>query len=126
MRGVVTPIADVPAGSRVVMARRLGREPVRHTVLVPAGGVVMQDFVLPENPIRLSDVVVTATRDEEKKSDIAANIGVVGEADIQTARPHHSAEIVNRIPGVLNIGIPRRREQVVLRLPITTARCTAT
>jgi len=57
-------IADVPAGSKVVLARRMGREPIRHTVLVPAGGVVTQDFVLPENPIRLSDVVVTATHND--------------------------------------------------------------
>jgi hypothetical protein len=43
---------------------------------------------------------------------------VVGAADIQTARPHHSAEIVNRIPGVLNIDLGGEGSTVALRLPI--------
>lgn len=108
----------VPAGPVVVLARRLGREPFHTSVVVAEGAVVVQDISLAESPIRLSEVVVTATRDEEQKSKIAANIGVVGRADIQQARPHHSAEIVNRIPGVLNIDLGGEGSTVALRLPI--------
>ena len=111
-------IANVPAGPQTVLARRLGREPGRQSVTVPAGGDATQDFALRENPVQLADVVVTATRDEEKKNEVPANIGVVGQADIMAARPHHSAEIVNRVPGVLNINLGGEGSVVALRLPI--------
>jgi outer membrane receptor protein involved in Fe transport len=87
-------------------------------VIIPAGGAATQDFTLRENPIRLSDLVVTATRDEERNVKIPANIGVVGQADIMATRPHHSAEIVNRVPGVLNINLGGEGSVVALRLPI--------
>ena len=111
-------IDDVPAGDAVLLARRLGREPVRRTIQVAESSVRTEDFALSESAIRLSEVVVTATRDEERKANVAANVGVVGQADIQQSRPHHSAEIVNRIPGVLNIDLGGEGSTVAMRLPI--------
>jgi len=111
-------IADVPAGNRVVVARHLGNDQGRQTVIVRFGTVATADFALTETAIGLSELVVTATRDEERKADIPATIGVVSGADIQKSRPHHSAEIVNRVPGVLNIDLGGEGSTVAMRLPI--------
>jgi iron complex outermembrane recepter protein len=111
-------LSDVPSGNRILLVRRLGYEAVRQAVRVPEGGVVTQNLALTENPIRMSDVVVTATREEARRTDVPANIGVVGQTDIEQSRPHHSAEIVNRIPGVLNIDLGGEGSTVALRLPI--------
>jgi outer membrane receptor protein involved in Fe transport len=109
---------DLPAGSYVVLARAIGRVPVRQTVVVSAGETTRLDLALANDPLRLTDVVVTASRDEEKGTDIPANIGVVGGHDIELTRPHHSAEIVNRVPGVLNINLGGEGSTVAMRLPI--------
>ncbi|HEY7192801.1 MAG TPA: TonB-dependent receptor [Gemmatimonadales bacterium] len=111
-------IDAVPAGERVLLVRRLGREPIRRHVTVAENGVLTEDFALSESAIRLTEVVVTATRDEERKTNVAANVGVVGGGDIQLSRPHHSAEIVNRVPGVLNIDLGGEGSTVAMRLPI--------
>lgn len=111
-------ITDVPAGSITVQARRVGREPSSQTAIVSATGITTLDFALTESAIGLSAVVVTATREEQRKTETPANIGVVGGEDIQTSRPHHSAEIVNRVPGVLNIDLGGEGSTVAMRLPI--------
>ncbi len=109
---------NVPAGRQTVTARGLGRDLRRQSATVNAGAAVVQDFVLTESPIQLSAVVVTASRETEKKTEVAANIGVVGGEDIRLARPHHSAEIVNRVPGVLNIDLGGEGSTVAMRLPV--------
>jgi iron complex outermembrane receptor protein len=123
-RGAVTDakgqyrIDGVPSGAVVVIARIIGRDPGRATVIVPPDANVSQDFALTQTAVRVGDVVVTASRDIQTKTEIPANIGVVGGADIQLARPHHSAEIVNRVPGVLNIDLGGEGSTVAMRLPI--------
>ncbi len=111
-------LTGVPAGRQTIVADGLGRVAKQTAVSVSAGDTAVQDFALVESAIQLSQVTVTATREAERTSNVAANIGVVGQKDIELARPHHSAEIVNRIPGVLNIDLGGEGSTVAMRLPI--------
>jgi TonB-linked SusC/RagA family outer membrane protein len=54
-------IANVPAGQRIVRARRIGFAPLDRTVTVAAGQTVTADFSLSTSATQLSDVVVTGT-----------------------------------------------------------------
>jgi outer membrane receptor protein involved in Fe transport len=111
-------LVGVPAGERTIRAELLGRMALARTVTVVAGAAAQVDLALADDPLNLPAMVVTATRDAAGRTEVPANIGVVGGADIRAARPHHSAEIVNRIPGVLNVDLGGEGSTVALRLPI--------
>ncbi len=116
--GGVFRLRGVPAGQHTLRAGLIGRRTLEREVSVQSGGVTSVTIQLVDDPLQMAEVVVTATRDAAQRTDVAANIGVVGGGDIRAARPHHSAEIVNRVPGVLNISLGGEGSTVAMRLPI--------
>ena len=113
-------IANVPAGVHVLVARRLGLDALRHTVTVPAGGTATVRLSMSENVMQLGDVVVTASRENERRVEIPMAIGVIGGEEIRQVRPAHPSEIMNRIAGVWVNVTGGEGHMTAIRQPITT------
>lgn len=108
----------VPSGTRVVMLSGIRRQPERRTVTVPVDGVVTLDLALRELPIAMTDLVITATREEEKRSEVAATVDVVDRTSIDQTRPHHPAELMSQVPGALVVNLGGEGNTMALRQPI--------
>ncbi len=110
----------VPAGPASLLARRLGYQPARWTVTVAAGGTVRADVVLSAAALRMADIVVSASREEEKKVDIPAAIAVVPGALLRATQPAHPQEIMNRVAGVYVPVTGGEGHMMAIRQPMTT------
>jgi outer membrane receptor protein involved in Fe transport len=72
-------------------------------------------------PVQLEDVVVSGTREAERKSETAATIGVIKGEDIRNAKATHPTEIMGRVPGVWVNITGGEGHQTAIRQPLTTA-----
>lgn len=113
-------ITGVPTGQQVVLARRLGHEPQRQTVSVTAGAVAPADFSLAEAALQLSDIVVSATREQERRVEIPVTIGVVDGGALRATRPAHPSEIMNKVAGVWVNVTGGEGHMAAIRQPMTT------
>lgn len=111
-------LPGVPPGARAVVAQRLGYVRRRVTVVVTADSAAVLDLALAEAAVTLADVVVTASREEQPTAEVPANVGVVSGTEIMSSRPHHPAEIVDRVPGALVIDLGGEGNVVALRQTI--------
>jgi len=50
--------------------------------------------------VELEEVVVTGTREKAKLKEVPASIGVVNKEEMKAVKPRHTADVLNRIPGV--------------------------
>ena len=93
-------IRDVPAGSRVVLARGIGFGSVTKPVTVVAGQVASVDFSLTTTPIQLSPIVTTGYGQQEQRSVTGAIGSVQAEKlkDIPTSDPMKALQ--GRVAGV--------------------------
>lgn len=112
-------IRNVPAGPHTLTVRALGRQPAERQILVVAGQVARIEIELAEAPLLLPDVVVSANREEVRRAEVPSNVGVVTGEEIRQAKPHHPAEIVGRVPGVLVVDLGGEGHTVAMRQPIT-------
>ena len=113
-------IANVPAGPAVLLTRFLGRAPQQISVTVPVDGVAEANFTLTAAALRLSDVVVTASREQEKRVAIPVAIGVVDGGTLRATDPNHPSEVMNRIAGVYVRITNGEGHMTSIRQPITT------
>lgn len=72
-------------------------------------------------PVQLEDVVVSGTREAERKSETAATIGVIKGEAIRKAKATHPTEIMGRVPGVWVNITGGEGHQTAIRQPLTTA-----
>jgi len=72
-------------------------------------------------PVQLEDVVVSGTREAERKSETAATIDVIKGEAIRNAKATHPTEIMGRIPGVWVNITGGEGHQTSIRQPLTTA-----
>lgn len=87
--------------SRSVFHRgRLGRA-VCVLILVPFLAAAAASIVAAEEPRRLEEITVTGTREGELKSETPASVSVISGETIDSTRPAHPAEIMNRVPGAV-------------------------
>ena len=95
-------IAGVPAGSQVLVARRIGYNAQRQPVNVTAGGEVTADLLLQSSPIALDQVVVTGTAGAQERRSVGNAITSIAAADelTKSAAPNLSSLIGARAPGV--------------------------
>lgn len=77
--------------------------------------------VATEGAAVLEDVVVSGTREAERKSETAATIGVIKGAEIRDAKATHPTEIMGRVPGVWVNITGGEGHQTAIRQPLTTA-----
>jgi len=93
-------IADVPAGQRVLVAEYLGRRTARLPLSITPGGPTDVTVTMAMEALVISELVVTATRENQAISETPATIGVVQSSDLRQARPTHPSEIMGKVPGV--------------------------
>lgn len=68
----------------------------------------------------LPDVVVTATREEEKRRDVPMSIGKIKRDSIKDTKPIHPSELMNQTPGVFVNTTSGEGHATMIRHPITT------
>ncbi|HTO74163.1 MAG TPA: TonB-dependent receptor [Gemmatimonadales bacterium] len=111
-------LTAVPVGQRVVLVRGVRHKPERRLVTVKAGETTRLDLVLAEQVVQLDEVVVTASREAEDKSEIPATVTALGRETIDQTRPHHPAELMNQVPGALVVDLGGEGNTMALRQPI--------
>ena len=95
-------IAAVAAGSRTLVARRLGYAPQRHTVTVGTEGELTVDFALRATVTSLSEVIVTGTAGGQERREIGNAVGDVNAPDelSKSQAPDLAGLLNSRVPGV--------------------------
>jgi len=113
-------ITGVPAGRVEIAAEYVGRRLDRRTVEVPAGGMARVTIVLDIQPIAAEELVVTVSREAERRAETPATVGVITDATIQEVKPSHPSQIMNRIAGVWVNVTGGEGHMASIRHPITT------
>ena len=112
-------ITGAPAGSRVLVTRRLGYAPARAVVTVPASGDVSQSFALDKVATTLNDVVVTALGETAARRGLGTSQQTVsGTAIAETQRENFVNGLQGRVAGV-NVtstsGVPGASSSITIR-----------
>jgi TonB-linked SusC/RagA family outer membrane protein len=96
-------IANVPAGTHSVSARRLGYSQLRRSVTVTAGQEATADFALQQTVTSLDEVVVTGTAGGEQLRSIGNSVSTIDAAVVlqQSAAPNLGSLLAARAPGVV-------------------------
>ncbi len=94
-------IIDVPAGTAVVRALRIGYSSTAQNVSVTAGGSTTADFALSTAAISLDRVLVTATGSEQRRVEVGNAVSNISVVDVQKAAVNNGASLLQgRAPGV--------------------------
>ncbi|PYP41844.1 MAG: hypothetical protein DMD43_05000 [Gemmatimonadetes bacterium] len=96
-------IAGVPAGSQVLVARRIGYTSERQTVTVADNQQATADFRLEAAAYSLEQVVVTGTAGGEQRRSLGNSVAVIDAPDAlaQSAAPNLGALLNARAPGTI-------------------------
>jgi TonB-dependent SusC/RagA subfamily outer membrane receptor len=96
-------LTGVPAGSHVVIVRRLGYAAGRQTVTVTDDQSVTADFTLQAAAISLDQVVVTGTAGGEQRRSIGNAVSTINATEEleKSAAPNLSSLLAARAPGVV-------------------------
>ncbi len=125
-RGAVTDdkgrftITAAPEGPLMLVAQRAGLSLVRTPVDVPASASVEANFTMAEEARVLSGMVVSATRETQRRTEASATIDVLTGSDVRLARAAHPAELLKRVPGVYTSQLSGEGHSMAIRQPITT------
>jgi outer membrane receptor for ferrienterochelin and colicins len=93
-------IANVPAGTYTVEARRVGYAPTRREVIVGAGAAATVDISMGELPTQLETVITGVSRVPEKVIDAPASVSVVSAEEINERPALTVADHVAALPGI--------------------------
>ena len=113
-------LTGIPAGERTVVAEHIGHATTRSSVVVRAGEPAVATLTMAVSAIPVSDIVVTASREAQRRAETPAAIGVVEGATLRARRPNHPAEVMNSIPGVMVRVTNGEGHMTAIRHPITT------
>jgi iron complex outermembrane recepter protein len=113
-------ITGVPAGQQTLILRRLGLEVRRHPVQIAEGAPLVVHLVMKESIQMLSDVLVSATRERERRVEVPMAIGVIDATELRATRPAHPSEIMNKVAGVWVNVTGGEGHMTAIRQPITT------
>lgn len=97
-------ITEVPVGSAVVVARYVGRAPVRLTVTVPAGGIVHADVAL--GAVQIGTVVVSATRSTTTLERMPLHATVIAASDLHKSPAQTLDQLLRGVSGMNISGAP--------------------
>ncbi len=126
-RGAITDaggrfrIASVPSGQRRLVSQRIGFASDTLTVSVADSATVTADFQLREAASVIAPVVVSATRELQRRSEGSVTIDALGGQDVRDTRAAHPAEIMNRLAGVHVSQLSGEGHSMAIRQPITTS-----
>ncbi len=113
-------IDGVPTGAQTIVARRLGLDSLVEQVEVSDGASTSVDLVLRESATVLEPVVVSATREAERRSESSVTIDVLDADQIRDSHASHPAQILDRLPGVHVSELSGEGHSMAIRQPITT------
>ncbi|HEX6940208.1 MAG TPA: TonB-dependent receptor [Longimicrobiales bacterium] len=113
-------IAGIEPGIRVLVAERIGHRTERLEIRVEAGRTVEVELRLPEEAVRLPDLVVSTTREAERLSSTAATVGVVDGAALRDRHAAHPSQALSGIPGVWVNVTGGEGHMTAIRQPLTT------
>ena len=113
-------IGGLVPGTVDVIVQHVGFRTESTTVTVVAGAVAHATIELTEAVTVIAPVVVTATREVQRRSDGSTTIDVVTGADIRAARAAHPAGIMNRLAGVHVSAMSGEAHATAIRQPIST------
>lgn len=113
-------LAAVPAGKHVLQVRLVGYISRHDTVTVTAGDTVTLDFQLALSAVDLDPIVVSATGESERLTQMPVAMGAVRREELATARPAHPSEIMNRMAGVWVNVTGGEGHTTAIRQPMTT------
>ncbi len=112
-------IVGVPDGMHVLTAQRVGHATARATVTVGGEGGVA-NFSLSSEASVMQPVVVSATRELQRRQDASMTIEAVDGVEVRLTRAAHPAGILNRVSGVHVSELSGEGHSMAIRQPITT------
>ncbi len=113
-------VAGLPAGAHTLLLHRLGFASQRVEVAIEGPAEVATTVLLREEATIIAPVVVSATREAQRRTDASATIDVLDGADLRRARAAHPAELMNRLPGVHATQTSGEGHMMAIRQPIST------
>jgi outer membrane receptor protein involved in Fe transport len=125
-RGAVTDASGrfrfggLPIGQVRLVAQRVGLGSDTLVVAVSPGVVTQADFALRDAAAVITPVIVSATRELQRRADGSVTIDVLDGAEIRRTRAAHPSGIMNRVPGVHVSELSGEGHSMSMRQPITT------
>ncbi|HET8649853.1 MAG TPA: TonB-dependent receptor [Gemmatimonadales bacterium] len=113
-------IAGVPAGKQLLIAQRIGLGPERRSIVVLADSLVTVDFQLRSAPTILPPIVISVSREDERRTDAPVTIDVLSGGELRQSAPAHPNEVMNRLPGVHLAALSGEGHMTAIRQPIST------
>jgi iron complex outermembrane receptor protein len=113
-------LAGLPAGPVTLTAQRFGSERATLTVQVRAGAATAAEFRLADAALALDGIVVSASREAQRRAETPATVHALGGAEIRATQPAHPAEIGSRVPGVWIGAAGGEGHKTAIRQPMTT------
>jgi len=95
-------IKAVPDGNFVIIVNSIGMNTIRKDIELKHidGDEYIMDIHMEENPVKVSNIVVTATKSEKVYDDIPIKVSTITEADINISSSNNLRESLQFQPGV--------------------------
>jgi outer membrane receptor protein involved in Fe transport len=113
-------LGNLPAGRVQLVAQRVGLVMDTVSVMVQGGTTVQLQLRLREAATVVAPVVVSATRELQRRSEGSITIDALGAAEIRQTRASHPKELMNRLAGVHVSDLSGEGHSMAIRQPITT------
>jgi outer membrane receptor protein involved in Fe transport len=113
-------ITGIPSGRVEIVSEYVGRRIDRRSVDVPAGSTVRIAIELDIQPIPAEELVVSVSREAERRAETPATVGVITDGAIREVKPAHPSQIMNRIAGVWVNVTGGEGHMASIRHPMTT------
>lgn len=94
-------------------------EVMKYFLLIPAVLTFLTSVCLAEERKELDEVVVTASRVEEKKKETPSTVDIVSAKEMEKIKYRNAAEVLQRIPGVDSHNFGGEEELTSIRVPTT-------
>lgn len=114
-------LGGVTAGRHRVVAQVIGYLPDTLDVQAVAGAVTRAEFRLAPATIVLEPLVVSASRELERRAEGSLTIDALGGTEVRRTRAAHPAGILNRLAGVHVTETSGEGHMMAMRLQVTTA-----
>ncbi|HEU5209422.1 MAG TPA: TonB-dependent receptor [Longimicrobiales bacterium] len=111
----------LPAGTHAVTVAAPGHGTLTREVTIVAGRTTSIAVVLEVSAYALDELVVTTSREERRKAETPASVGVVSSEQIRAAHPTHPAELLNQVAGVWVSVTGGEGHMTSIRQPKTTS-----
>ena len=113
-------VQAVPVGRHELMATRMGFAAWRDSVTVGADAVLALEIRVKEAAAVMAPVVVSATRERQRRSETATAIEVLDGLEVRRTRASHPAALMNRLAGVHVSELSGEGHSMAIRQAITT------